>query len=175
MPDTFRFSVKLSKQITHVAKLIAVESLLDAFLEETSALGGKRSVILVQVPPKLQFVTGFFELLRERYDGLVACEPRHVSWFTPEADAYLQQFRIARVAADPPIVGFEPGGWRGLTYYRLHGSPRMYHSAYDSPFLSQLAQRLPDGAWCIFDNTASGAAVGNALELLSYTDRAAER
>ena len=33
--------------------------------------------------------------------------------------------RVARVAADPAKVpaAAEPGGWRGLAYYRLHGSP----------------------------------------------------
>jgi uncharacterized protein YecE (DUF72 family) len=64
----------------------------------------------------------------------------------------------------------QPGGWPGLIYFRLHGSPRKYWSAYSTEFLSALATRLGDGAksverWCIFDNTASGAALGNALEL----------
>jgi uncharacterized protein YecE (DUF72 family) len=60
-----------------------------------------------------------------------------------------------------------PGGARSLVYYRLHGSPRMYYSAYEAPFLAQLTERLRAGgaaeAWCIFDNTVSGAALGDAL------------
>jgi uncharacterized protein YecE (DUF72 family) len=83
--------------------------------------------------------------------------------------------RIARVAADPArLPGAEnPGGWNGLTYYRWHGSPRIYFSDYDAAALASLKRRLDANstggvpAWCIFDNTASGAALGNALALAS--------
>lgn len=84
----------------------------------------------------------------------------------------LRRHRIGRVAADPapvPTAG-EPGGWPGIVYYRLHGSPRMYYSAYPDAFLDMLAQRIralkrQKTAWVIFDNTAAGAATGNALAL----------
>jgi uncharacterized protein YecE (DUF72 family) len=64
-----------------------------------------------------------------------------------------------------------PGGWPRLVYYRLHGSPRRYYSAYDDRFLDRLAATLRARArtasvWCIFDNTAAGAATANALALL---------
>ena len=96
------------------------------------------------------------------------CEPRHRSWFTPEVDAWLAERRIARAAADPVPAphASEPGGWRGLTYIRLHGSPRMYYSAYEAPFITALARRLEavrGPVWCVFDNTAEGAALGDAL------------
>ncbi len=67
----------------------------------------------------------------------------------------------------------EPGGAPDPVYYRLHGSPRIYYSAYDEGYLDALAARLRAHAaagrraWCIFDNTASGAAAANALELLA--------
>jgi uncharacterized protein YecE (DUF72 family) len=57
-------------------------------------------------------------------------------------------------------------------YLRLHGSPRMYYSAYEPALLQALAVRMRQEAaaghtvWCIFDNTASAAAAGNALDLL---------
>ena len=56
-------------------------------------------------------------------------------------------------------------------YYRLHGSPRIYHSEYPVTYLERVAGELlaavERGAegWCIFDNTASGAAVANAIAL----------
>ena len=58
-----------------------------------------------------------------------------------------------------------------MTYYRLHGSPRKYYSDYTYQWLKNLAaevQSRPAGTdtWVIFDNTASGAAAGNALMLL---------
>jgi len=79
---------------------------------------------------------------------------------------------VARVAADPPRVteADQPGGAASLLYFRLHGSPVMYRSAYGRSRLTALAPRLrPEtrGAtvWCIFDNTASGAAAADALQL----------
>jgi uncharacterized protein YecE (DUF72 family) len=58
----------------------------------------------------------------------------------------------------------------GLAYFRLHGSPRRYFSSYSQDFLNSLSAQLTalrDRArvWCLFDNTGSGAAVQNALEL----------
>ena len=103
----------------------------------------------------------------------MALEPRHASWFAPEVDAWLASRKIARVAADPakiPGAG-EPGGDTSLVYFRWHGAPRVYYSDYDTAALTNLRQRLTHhratGAdvWCIFDNTASGAALGNALAL----------
>jgi uncharacterized protein YecE (DUF72 family) len=98
-----------------------------------------------------------------------------VSWFGPEPDLILQKFQIARVAADPAVApqAAQPAGWPGLVYFRLHGSPRRYYSAYSQDFLSRMAEELSclsksaTLAWCIFDNTASGAALGNALELIA--------
>jgi uncharacterized protein YecE (DUF72 family) len=88
-------------------------------------------------------------------------------------DAFLAERRIARVLADPARHpgGERPGGWQGLAYLRLHGSPRTYYSSYDDDILRALAARIAESlrqeqpVWCIFDNTASGAATHNALTL----------
>ena len=174
-PDDFVFSLKVPKEITHTRRLVDAGGLLDRFLDETAALGTKRGPLLVQLPPSLTFAAGtvgdFFSDLRGRYAGLVACEPRHASWFTPEADRLLADWRVARVAADPSPAprASEPGGWGGLAYHRLHGSPRMYYSAYSEEYLADLASRLdaaPAPTWCIFDNTASGAATADAFAVL---------
>jgi uncharacterized protein YecE (DUF72 family) len=112
----------------------------------------------------------FFELLRRSHRGDVVCEPRHESWALPAADRLLCRFRIARVAADPPrVAGFAvPGGWPGIGYYRWHGSPRPYFSPYAAAALHALAAQIASlsrPVWIIFDNTGSGAAAANALEL----------
>ena len=104
----------------------------------------------------------------------MALEPRHGSWFDGLADALLADWQVARVLADPVVhaAGQLPGGFTGLVYARLHGSPRMYYSAYDPAALDALKVRLEQaahagaGVWCIFDNTAEGAAIDNALYFL---------
>lgn len=178
-PPSFRFAVKIPRTVTHDRELRATRPLLERFLEESAGLGRKRGPLLVQLPPSLAFdrrvATRFLDLLRAHFDGHVVCEPRHPTWFAPAADALLVGYEVARVAADPPPApGAErPGGWSGLMYYRLHGSPRKYWSRYDADALTQLAdalRRVPPrvDAWCVFDNTASGAALENAYELVRF-------
>jgi uncharacterized protein YecE (DUF72 family) len=176
VPDSFRFAIKVPKEITHTRRLSDVADPLERFLSEIRALGTTLGPLLVQLPPSLRFdpavVTAFFSTLRARFRGSVVCEPRHTSWFTDRAEQVLLSAQVARAAADPALVpaAAQPGGWPGLVYYRLHGSPEMYTSAYSATELDTLTQRLRATAqavptWCIFDNTALGAATANALDV----------
>jgi uncharacterized protein YecE (DUF72 family) len=116
---------------------------------------------------------GFFSDLRRRIHTPVAFEPRNASWFAPSLDSWLAERRIALVASDPALVAgaSKPGGWTCLAYYRWHGSPKIYFSDYDDVALASLKRRLDESpvsdtaTWCIFNNTGSGAALGNALAL----------
>lgn len=186
VPEGFRFAVKVPKEITHQRRLAAAEAPLDRFLSEVAALGTRLGPLLVQLPPSLRFepavAAGFFAALRLRFAGSVACEPRHASWFADEAGRLLEDAEVARVAADPAVVPAAalPGGWSGLVYYRLHGSPQRYSSAYSADALATLADTLAAAAraapvWCVFDNTASGAATADALDLLERLRRRAEQ
>jgi uncharacterized protein YecE (DUF72 family) len=168
----FRFSIKAPKTITHESKLCHVEGLLKAFLEQIEPAREKTGPILFQLPPSLVFETclaeEFLGGLRTLYEGEVALEPRHATWFTADVDHLLEKFTIARVAADPPKGSPEaanPGGSTNLVYYRLHGFPRTYYSNYEEPFLAGLAARVRmlSNAWIIFDNTALSCAYPNAL------------
>ncbi len=174
VPVDFRFSVKLPKTVTHQAKLAGCAALLDEFIAQAEVLGDKLAVLLVQLPPKLKLETSlaraFFTDLSSRTPTLIACEPRNPSWFSEPADALLRELRVARVAADPAIcdAAARPGGWPGLAYWRLHGSPVVYRSSYRDR-IDTYADRLlagPSNKWCIFDNTASSAGAGDALALI---------
>jgi uncharacterized protein YecE (DUF72 family) len=178
VPPSFRFAAKIPKTITHGLRLREAGDLLATFLAEAAGLGEKLGCLLVQLPPSLEFdpevTADFFAGLRTLSAVPVACEPRHPSWFVPPAGDLLRELEVARVAADPACVpaAAEPGGWTGLKYYRLHGSPRAYYSEYSQDYVAALAARLlADAAagrvWCVFDNTALGAATGNALDLRS--------
>jgi uncharacterized protein YecE (DUF72 family) len=177
-PEGFRFAVKLPKAITHESKLADVAEALATFLGQATALGPKLAVLLVQLPPKLAFdravAEAFFTALAPRTPAAIVCEPRHPSWFTAEAEDLLVRHRIARVAADPVLCegAGDPGGWRETSYWRLHGSPIRYRSSY-ADRLAHYARLLKAEAaagrdvWCIFDNTASSAAAGDALALMA--------
>ncbi len=150
VPPEFRFAVKLPSAISHGRKLVGPEESLERFLGEVEALGDRLGPILVQLPPSLRYaesiVAGFLGALRARYPGDVVCEPRHPSWFADDVDALLSRFRIARVAANPAVVprAAKPGGWPGLVYRRLHGSSKMYYSAYAPEYIEATARAMQE-------------------------------
>jgi uncharacterized protein YecE (DUF72 family) len=174
VPDSFRFAVKIPKLVTHDRALTRARDPLVRFIDEIAGLGTKLGPLLLQLPPSFAFeprrVGRFLDVLRRLHGGPVVCEPRHASWTSAAAGRTLQSFRIARVAADPPRAeGLgEPGGAADLVYYRWHGSPRAYFSPYSGATLHRLADEIKAQkaeTWCIFDNTGSGAAAANALDL----------
>lgn len=175
VPEHFRFAVKVPRSISHDHRLADCDALAARFLEEVSGLGDRLGVLLVQLPPSLAYdaaaASSFFRMLCGR--ARIACEPRHASWFTPKADAALKRLGVMRVAADPPRARADgvPGGDTDCAYWRLHGSPEIYYSDYGSQALKALAPKLGPGDWCVFDNTAAFAALGNALSLMDIARR----
>lgn len=177
VPADFRFSVKLPRTLSHDSGLVGVGPLLDRFLDEVGGLGATLGALLLQLPPSLVLDTrragSFFRALRRRTPVPVVCEPRHASWFSTQADALLQCHAISRAAVDPARVAAAalPGGTQGWCYWRWHGSPRMYYSDYSDAALAQLATQVAQqpgqaqAPWVIFDNTAHGFAIANALRL----------
>lgn len=180
VPAAFRFSAKLPKWITHEARLHGTGDALSTFFDAVAGLGPKLGGVLAQLPPSLVFdarvADRFFAMLRRRCAARIACEPRHESWFGADADRLWTRYAIARAAADPaPVPSAARPSGAGVaarwSYWRWHGSPRMYYSRYDDEALQQLRRALSrDGqarapAWCLFDNTAHGHAVANAARL----------
>jgi uncharacterized protein YecE (DUF72 family) len=176
-PDYFRFAIKLPKQITHINRLTVSDDLIEKFSAEIAGLGEKRGPVLVQLPPSLSFeetvANGFFASMHSHVQTAIVCEPRHLTWFSPKATALLREHGIGRVAADPSIemAAAVPDGCPQHAYFRWHGSPRMYYSEYDVDALNQLKSQVlrvapaAEAVWCIFDNTAAGAAIVNAVTL----------
>ncbi len=178
VPAGFRFAVKMPRAISHEARLRNAAAPLRAFLGQVDELGSKLGCLLLQLPPSLAYqasaILPFFDRLARLHRGPVACEPRHLSWFQPTVDRALRERGITRVAADParhPRAAV-PAGDRCVEYFRLHGSPRIYHDAYSDEALRRIERRLrrtdhgTDQRWCVFDNTARGHAVTNGLDLL---------
>jgi uncharacterized protein YecE (DUF72 family) len=88
----------------------------------------------------------------------------------------LRERQVTRVIADP--AAGQPGPHVPTTndiYVRLHGAPRIYYSSYSQDYLDALVRDLEvhraagRRVWCIFDNTAAGEAVPNALDVLRAT------
>ncbi|HMC97868.1 MAG TPA: DUF72 domain-containing protein [Flavobacteriales bacterium] len=176
VPHDFRFALKLPRRITHELQLRNISEPLATFLDVVAAFGPRMGPVLVQLPPKLEFNEDIEDLLMrlcENALGTVVIEPRHSSWFTRDVEALMNRLRIARVAADPPRAADDgiPAGHPAMAYIRLHGTPRIYWSAYEEDALrswagvARAAMHRSDEVWMIFDNTAAGAAALNALDM----------
>ncbi|HUH59627.1 MAG TPA: DUF72 domain-containing protein [Candidimonas sp.] len=177
VPDAFRFSVKIPRTVSHGLRMREADDAICLFVDQVAALGDKLGCLLLQLPPSLGLdqaeARSFFSTLRRFTSARVACEPRHASWFTPAAAELMRDEGIACVHAHPlPSPGVEPSGDSHTLYIRLHGAPRIYYSAYSDAFIGAVAARIADArrsnrrVWCIFDNTARGQAIPNALTLM---------
>ncbi len=170
VPDTFRFAVKFPKEITHDRAMGDIGKPLELFFEDIAPLGAKLGPLLCQLPPSLEFNSDTFDAafktIRGAGPGPVVLEVRHKSWSSEEALALLKEHNIARVLADPaPVWPVEDFG--ELPYYiRLHGSPKIYYSSYTDDEIRVFSRTLAADGWCVFDNTASGAAIENAMTML---------
>jgi len=178
-PDGFRFAVKLPRSITHEARLVDTEAEANAFCELVAGFGEKLGPLLVQLPPSLELDVGvareFLRQLTRAAPAPVVLEPRHPTWFSDDAERLLVESGVARAAADPAccVAATHPGATASPTYFRWHGSPRKYFSAYLPEAIAALAQQIVatrgkgarSEAYCFLDNTALGAATINAISL----------
>jgi uncharacterized protein YecE (DUF72 family) len=175
VPARFRFAVKMPRAFSHDARLDVPAKALREFLGPVGELGDRLGPLLLQLPASVPFARAdalrFLDRLRREHRGAVVLEARHASWFHGAVLRALRERGIASVAADPARVprAAVPAADHGVEYARLHGSPRMYYDSYGVPALSRLVRRArkPDPRvrerWLMFDNTAHGHAIADAL------------
>ncbi len=162
--------MKVPKEITHVRAMKEIGPPLGTFLKDIEPLGKKRGPLLCQLPPSLAFdadeLETAFKTMRDAEPGAIVIEVRHKSWGSKEAIELLRNYAIDRVLADPAPVWSAEDFDDPPAYVRLHGKPRIYYSSYTEDEIRSFSNRLAPESWCVFDNTASGAAIENALRML---------
>ena len=121
VPETFRFSIKASRRITHFKRLKETDEVLDYLLSTTSVLGDRLGVILFQLPPNfkkdMDRLTTFLDTLPGEVRA--AFEFRNESWFDDEVYEALRAKGAALVTADTDdqdaeIVSTAPWGYLRL-------------------------------------------------------------
>jgi uncharacterized protein YecE (DUF72 family) len=144
-PEAFRFSIKASRRITHMARIKAESADSVAFLYKTlAALGVKRGAVLFQLPPNLKKdlprLTEFLRLLPAEHRA--AFEFRNESWF---ADDVYDALKAAGATlclserednAPPPLV--ETAAW---------GYVRLRLETYSDDDLREWARKLEATSW----------------------------
>jgi uncharacterized protein YecE (DUF72 family) len=101
-PESFCFTLKAPRRITHDAKLQRTESLVQAVCQTARTLGPKLGVLLFQLAPTFKkdasILREFVSLLPE--GTRAAFEFRHPSWFDDEVFTTLGDRNIALCIAD---------------------------------------------------------------------------
>jgi uncharacterized protein YecE (DUF72 family) len=145
-PESFRFAIKASRRITHLARLkvdTAADSLAYLY-RNLAALGPKRGPVLFQLPPfikkDLPRLVDFLAILPA--DHKAAFEFRHDSWFGDDVYGALKAAGAAMCvseredASPPPLV--ETASW---------GYVRLRLEQYSDADLQQWATRLSQTGW----------------------------
>jgi len=175
VPDSFRFSVKVPKEITHTRAMKDIAQPFDIFCADIAPLADKRGPLLCQLPPSLAFDAALlntaFGAIKNIDEGAIVIEARHNSWKSAEAMDLLKQYTIDRVLADPSPVWPAESFHAPPRYARLHGKPRIYYSSYSDEEITAFSKLMEPNGWCVFDNTASGAAIENALTMIGISPK----
>jgi uncharacterized protein YecE (DUF72 family) len=146
VPDGFKFAIKASRRITHMARLKAESCVepLGFLYRNLQAMGARRGPVLYQLPPfqrkDVPRLAEFLALLPA--DHGATFEFRHESWFDDEVYGVLRDAGAALCLSEredggpPPVVETAPWG-----YVRL----RLEH--YGDDDLRAWAQRLAATSW----------------------------
>ena len=145
-PEGFRFAIKASRRITHIARIkteTAAEP-LDYLYRNLAALGAKRGPVLFQLPPNLKKdlprLAAFLSLLPASHNA--AFEFRSDTWFSDDVYETLKGSGAALVLSErednapPPLVETAPWG-----YVRLR------LETYSDDDLKQWARKLEATSW----------------------------
>ena len=146
VPDDFRFSIKVSRRITHFTRMKEeAREPTEYLLSTVETLGDRLGVLLFQLPPNLkkdaERLSGFLEMLPEGTPA--AFEFRHDSWNDDEVFDLLRNRGMALVCADTedsegdePIV--ETGSW---------GYLRLRRPGYTADDLRRWSELVSATAW----------------------------
>lgn len=176
-PDDFSFSIKIPKVITHTKKLVDCEIEVSDFYEIVSkGLKEKLACVLWQFPPSFLYselnLAKLIKLLNSDFKNVV--EFRHKSWWNKNAVETLQQTDV--IFCNPSYPGLDvdliDGGKIG--YFRMHGVPKLFYSEYSQEEIQKLFNTIKAASYkevyVYFNNTASTAAVINAMQFMKLKD-----
>jgi uncharacterized protein YecE (DUF72 family) len=145
-PESFRFAIKASRRITHIARLKAEAAAgsVEFLYRNLVALGAKRGPVLFQLPPFMKKdLPRLVEFLALLPDGHAAAfEFRNESWFADDVYDALKGAGAALCLSErednapPPLVETAPWG-----YVRLR------LETYSDSDLEQWARKLEATSW----------------------------
>jgi len=177
-PANFTFAVKAPRLITHYKKFSDCSRLIDDFYTLiTKGLKEKLGPVLFQLPPKYIYTKERLELIvKSMHKGFKnVIEFRDDSWWIPEVFNRLKKEILILCGIDYPDLPNDAVITNQTVYFRFHGRPRLYYSAYKGKDLEKIAETIfankkVTEAYVFFNNTATEAAIKNANWIKKYID-----
>src|SRR6185312_17058056 len=184
VPENFKFTFKLWRDITHNKELAFNPADIERFMLVIDHAGNKSGCLLVQFPPKIS-VANTLQLekllvhikeLDPEHKWNTAVEFRNKSWYHEDVYGLVDQYNCGIVLHDMPasrISSLDCGV--NFTYLRFHGPAGGYRGSYSNDFLYEYAQYVKewnrDGkqVYVYFNNTM-GDAVRNLATLNKYIE-----
>jgi uncharacterized protein YecE (DUF72 family) len=180
VPEDFKFTFKLWREITHAKGLAFDPDHVARFMQVIDHIGDKKGCLLVQFPPSLK--AGMRSQLERLMIAIAEADPqknwkvalefRHSSWYDEEIFELIDPFGFQIVVHDKP--GSSPGVLPmdlNFEYLRFHGPKGDYRGHYDDDVMYEYAEQVQDwldegkSVYVYFNNTM-GEAIKN-LNLLN--------
>ncbi len=185
VPDNFRFTFKLWRDITHNKGLAFNADDIGFFMEVIGYAGEKKGCLLIQLPPGTSIAS--IDQLERLLIGVkqadqsqqwkVALEFRNRSWYNDEVYGLAARYKAGIVLHDMPSSGTgtleTPEDY---VYLRFHGPNGGYKGSYADDFLYEYAQYIKEWhnegktVYVYFNNTM-GDAVKNLATLNGFIYR----
>jgi uncharacterized protein YecE (DUF72 family) len=169
-PEGFTFTIKVPQQITHVQRFEDTAELVQAFYQTIAdGLQEKLGCILFQLPPSMAYDAALLDKMlgqmSTEFNNVI--EFRHDSWWRPAIYERLHEEGVTFSGSSYPGLSPDVISNAPLIYYRFHGVPRLYYSAYPDQFIRQIVDLVKTDpqarkAYLYFNNTAAAAAIANA-------------
>lgn len=179
-PSSFLFTIKGHRFVTHHTRLRGAAEGVARCRDNAAPLRDKLAAVVWQLPASMRLHLPRLRELLAALDGWSevrhALELRHDSWFRDDVADELRAHRVAVCISDAPTWPMWETVTTDLVYVRLHGHTRLYASSYPPESLAQWAEKARAwrdaglGVHVYLDNTAEGAAVGNAVDLRRLVD-----
>lgn len=177
-PAHFSFSLKVPRLITHYKQMKDCESLLNDFYSTVEeGLKEKLGCVLFQFPPKFVYTEERLQLLINNLkpDVRNVVELRDKSWWDKKIFKIIKEHNIIFSGISHPTLPDhqEPVFNNPDAYYRFHGIPKLFYSEYSETDLKTVADEILKKktlkeVFVYFNNTATSAAIKNALWLREY-------
>ncbi len=176
VPDDFKFTFKLFKEITHHKQLAFDPALVKQFMEVISFAGDKKGCLLVQFPPsvsiaqvkQLDLLMQTLRLEDSQRAWSIALEFRHVSLYCDDIYSMLEDYGLGMVVQDKPLAPTPILETElPFIYLRFHGPCGNYRGTYEDDLLYEYATYIKEWllagktVYTYFNNT-----MGSAIENL---------